>query len=111
MIFPSQLTPDNFDAVVKEEGKDVMLEFYAPWCGHCKQLKPVYAEVASEVSGDGHRLCCEHGRWGALSPTACGILFGRCNFWLPAASGLLLLQLFLLMLGCTLVTPADLLVR
>lgn len=45
-----QLTPSNFDEVVKEEGKDVMLEFYAPWCGHCKQLKPVYAEVASEVS-------------------------------------------------------------
>ncbi|CAN0455460.1 unnamed protein product, partial [Laminaria digitata] len=43
-----QLNLDNFDAVVKEEGKDVMLEFYAPWCGHCKELKPVYAQVAAE---------------------------------------------------------------
>ncbi|CAM9287229.1 unnamed protein product, partial [Hapterophycus canaliculatus] len=43
------LTPENFDEVVKAEGKDVMLEFYAPWCGHCKSLKPVYAEVASSV--------------------------------------------------------------
>ncbi|CAN0036636.1 unnamed protein product [Pylaiella littoralis] len=45
------LTPDNFEEVVKGEGKDVMLEFYAPWCGHCTSLKPIYAEVAAEVSG------------------------------------------------------------
>ncbi|CAM9235531.1 unnamed protein product [Ectocarpus sp. 6 AP-2014] len=44
------LTPDNFDEVVRAEGTDVMLEFYAPWCGHCKSLKPVYNEVADEVS-------------------------------------------------------------
>eukprot|EP00903_Cladosiphon_okamuranus_P009866 g9373.t1 len=44
------LTPENFDSIVKQGDKDVMLEFYAPWCGHCKSLRPVYAEVASEVS-------------------------------------------------------------
>lgn len=43
------MTPDNFDEVVRAEGTDVMLEFYAPWCGHCKSLKPVYNEVADEV--------------------------------------------------------------
>ncbi|CAM9756350.1 unnamed protein product [Scytosiphon promiscuus] len=49
-ISAEQLTTENFDEVVKEEGKDVMLEFYAPWCGHCQALKPVYAKVASEVA-------------------------------------------------------------
>ena len=42
------LTSDNFEEVVKAEGTDVMVEFYAPWCGHCMQLKPVYKKLAAE---------------------------------------------------------------
>lgn len=45
-----QVTPSNFDEVVMAEGKDVMIEFYAPWCGHCQHLRPVYREVAEAVS-------------------------------------------------------------
>ncbi|XP_028771072.1 probable protein disulfide-isomerase A6 [Neltuma alba] len=41
------LTSDNFDEVVLDETKDVLVEFYAPWCGHCKSLAPTYEKVAT----------------------------------------------------------------
>lgn len=46
------LTPSNFDSIVLDETKDVLVEFYAPWCGHCKSLAPVYEKVAQSVQGE-----------------------------------------------------------
>ncbi|CAI5515455.1 unnamed protein product [Closterium sp. Naga37s-1] len=40
------LLPATFDAVALDSTKHVLVEFYAPWCGHCKQLAPVYEQVA-----------------------------------------------------------------
>ncbi|KAL8735966.1 MAG: hypothetical protein Q9166_000528 [cf. Caloplaca sp. 2 TL-2023] len=40
------LIPANFDKVVLESGKPALVEFFAPWCGHCKSLAPVYEELA-----------------------------------------------------------------
>ena len=41
------LTDANFESEV--EGKDAMLEFYAPWCGHCQSLKPTYKELGTRL--------------------------------------------------------------
>ncbi|CAH2246115.1 disulfide-isomerase A6 [Pelobates cultripes] len=44
-----QLTDDNFDREVLNSDDVWLVEFFAPWCGHCKNLEPEWAAAASEV--------------------------------------------------------------
>lgn len=37
----------NYDEIVLDDERDVLVEFYAPWCGHCKALAPKYDELAA----------------------------------------------------------------
>jgi protein disulfide-isomerase A6 len=60
------LTPENFDEYI-DGSKFALVEFFAPWCGHCKNLAPVYEELAdafahakdkvviAKVDADAHR--------------------------------------------------------
>ncbi|KAG8440591.1 hypothetical protein GDO86_006368 [Hymenochirus boettgeri] len=43
---------ENFDEIVNDDSKDVLIEFYAPWCGHCKNLEPKYKELGEMLSDD-----------------------------------------------------------
>jgi len=49
------LTSKNFKEVTSGE-ENMLVEFYAPWCGHCQSLEPEYESAASELKDKGLKI-------------------------------------------------------
>ena len=51
-----KVTDDSFDADVLKSSTPVLVDFWAEWCGPCKQIGPALEQIADELSGQVSRL-------------------------------------------------------
>ena len=50
-MLETTLTVDNFEAEVLNQEGYVLVDFWATWCGPCKMIAPIVAEIAEENQG------------------------------------------------------------
>ena len=49
--FTIEFTSDNFDVEVVQSAQPVLVDFWAEWCGPCKQIAPTVDAIAEEYDG------------------------------------------------------------
>jgi len=51
MASEMEFTDANFDQEVLKSNQPVLVDFWAPWCGPCKIIAPIVAEISTEYAG------------------------------------------------------------
>lgn len=66
--------------------KDVLVEFFAPWCGHCKALEPKYEELAKKLSEESGVTIAAIDATANTFPTQFNVRGFPTIYWVPKNS-------------------------
>lgn len=74
----------NFEEIVNQPNKDVFLEFYAPWCGHCKSLAPKWDDLAEQLAKEDSVVIAKMDATANDYPAHFPVQGYPSIFWVPA---------------------------
>ncbi|XP_060073857.1 protein disulfide-isomerase A4-like [Ylistrum balloti] len=75
---------NSFKDIVMDPTKDVLIELYAPWCGHCKSLEPKYAELAKRFKKEKNLVIAKMDATANEAPEAYRVGGFPTIYWAPA---------------------------
>lgn len=76
----------TFDEIVLDESKDVLIEFFAPWCQHCKVLKPNYEKLAEKLKNEKDVVIAAIDATANSYPPEFSVTGFPSIFWVPKGS-------------------------